>query len=156
LAFAVLAVGGAATGGCGRDCNDPLPPGTRFHVTVPEAYSLCHVTFEAGAMYDLVAGPIWEDNYGCEQNRAEGPPVFTTMDFTIEECRVDASNLGIDCITSIPGCPDGNPSNVRWFYMGLPKEPGETVSTSLRMIFSAGACTGVGGCMDDIPVTVRR
>jgi hypothetical protein len=140
--------------GC-SDCEDPYPVGTRLRVTVPEAFAGCHVTFDAGATYDLVAGGKFEDEEGCEYNVGKAPPVFTSTDFSLSDCR-GAKNMGASCRAPLPGCADTelNYSHASIFYGPLPKEPGDIVSSLLKLQFkSASECRQ--SCNADIPVTIR-
>jgi hypothetical protein len=152
-AFLVVAVSGVLPTGCGSGCRDAYPEGTRLRVTVPEAFAGCHVTFDAGATYDLVAGSTTLDHRDCEYNNAVAPPVFTSAEFTISECRGDVNHMGIDCATELPSCADDYASHVRFFYLRLPEKPGQAVSTHMRMSFVAGV--GCGSCDVDIPVVIR-
>jgi hypothetical protein len=153
----ILAVLGLSTLSLGcSECEDPYPVGTRLRVTVPEAFAGCHVTFDAGATYDLVAGPTTEDYRGCEYNVAKGPPVFTSTELVFGTCGGDVNSLGIACRAELPGCVESelDYSDMRIFYHGLPKEPGETVRSLLKLQFtSASECRQ--SCDVDIPVTIR-
>lgn len=142
--------------GCWSDCDEPYPVGTKLRVTVPAAFSGCHVTFDAGATYDLVAGHITEDNRDCEYNVARDPPTFTSTELVFGECRGDVARLGIGCRAQLPGCTDAelDYSHARLFYRALPKEPGDIVSTRLVLQFiSASECRQ--SCNAEIPVTIR-
>lgn len=155
LSRAALASGMALLSlGCWSDCDEPYPVGTRLRVTVPEAFSGCHVTFEAGATYDLVAGQTTEDRHGCEYNVAKAPPVFTDTELVFGRCGGDVNDMGLDCGAQLPGCPEVTYSHIRILYDRLPKERGDIVSSRLILQFnSAAECRQ--SCEVEIPVTIR-
>lgn len=142
---------------CGPACDDPYPVGTTFTVKVPHAYSGCHVSFDAGTSYALVAGPLTGvaggDGAACDANSVSAPPSFTTTDYTISHCSTSESDLVIRCQLKLPDCSATSDSRI--YYSTLPKSRGETVSSRLQFGYSPSSpeCL-MTICTADIPVTI--
>lgn len=147
---------------CGRDCPDSYPAGTRLTVTVQNAFDACHVTFDEGQMYDLVAGPPHEvevgDGDACEMNFPTDFPAFKTSEFEWRACGSGKSAMDLECPVVLSTCvdPSGAPSgNLEAQYGALPTKKGEAVATELRTSFIAHQSCVAHGCSARIPVVVR-
>lgn len=152
---AIIAVTPVAVA-CGTPCGDTYAAGTRLTVTVTDAFDDCHVTFTKGQVYELVAKRASERGDGCEMNRAEGLPVFASSEIEPRHCQPDQSPMGIQCVATIPSCPDMSTTRIslRATYSNLPDEPGEAVATTLRLAFSSVECSDLS-CTAAVPVVVR-
>jgi hypothetical protein len=143
-------------------CSDvqQYAPGTTFEVTVPQAYSGCHVTFDAGATYPLVAGALDADvsqdgaeAAACKANRVDAPPGFTTSEYAFTECGVEGSPLGMECEATVPACT--SPFDIRLEYKRLPRSRGEQVDSILWISYGAvDTVCPTAGCLAQIPVSI--
>jgi hypothetical protein len=157
----LLVVGSSFATACGPSCGPSYPAGTRFRVTVREAFAGCHVTFDKGQTYDLVAEPPHAvevgDGAACEMNFPVGLPAFKSTEYESRGCGSGTSSMGIDCDVVLPSCADvsGRSSGgLRVQYGALPDDPGDRVSTELSMTFAGGQHCPGQSCSARIPVAI--
>ena len=161
-----LGIAGAVllAGGC-SPCGDvqKYDPGTTLRVTVPEAFAGCHVTFDAGSTYSLVAGPVTPmgvgENARCDANPAKSPPSFTTSEYVLGRfgrCEADSQDgsMGLLCVMELSSCPGAGTTQVDFSYSKLPESPGERVDSVLYVRNSPVPDCPAAICAVNIPVTI--